>query len=52
MDLQNMAIASMLPQLKDDDRKKMMQSIFEQEKKPMTKEQEREALLKLKSMVL
>lgn len=41
----------MLPHLKEEDRKKAMKVIFGEDKKNLTAEQEREALLKLKSML-
>lgn len=49
--MQSLATIVMLPHIKEEDRKKAMKVIFAEEKKPLTAEQERNALLKLKSML-
>lgn len=49
--MQSLATIVMLPHIKEEDRKRVMKVIFAEEKKPLTAEQEREALLKLKSML-
>ena len=49
--MQSLATIVMLPHIKEEDRKKAMKVIFAEEKKPLSPQQEREALLKLKNML-